>query len=246
MTFSPAQKLAAEALGTALLLAVVVGSGSMGEALAGGNDAIALLGNTLATAAILVVLILVFGPVSGAHFNPAVTLAFVLRRELGLRTAGAYALAQIVGGVLGVLLAHAMFDLDIVQESTTVRTGLGQALGEATATFGLVLTILGCLRFRPESVPYAVGLFIAAGYWFTSSTSFANPAVTLARTMTDTFSGVRPADAPGFIAAEVAGAALATLLAGWLFGARGARYRAINEGAPPEISGARRDGRARP
>ncbi|MGE0408715.1 MAG: MIP/aquaporin family protein [Amphiplicatus sp.] len=239
MTFSTPQKLAAEALGTALLLAIVVGSGVMGEALAGGNDAIALLGNTLATGAGLVVLILIFGPVSGAHFNPAVTLAFLLRREIGPARAGAYVAVQLAGGVLGVFLAHAMFDLDIVQQSLKSRAGLGQALGEAVATFGLVLTILGCARLRPDAVPYAVGLFITAGYWFTSSTSFANPAVSLARTLTNTFAGVAPRDAPVFIAAECAGALLATYLAGWLFEARGAGYRRADEGAAPKISGAR-------
>lgn len=203
------RKIVAEALGTALLLAIVVGSGIMGEALADGNDAIALLGNTLATGAGLVVLILIFGPISGAHFNPAVTAAFALRREISLSQAAAYIAAQIVGSVLGVVLAHAMFDLDLLQESVKVRSGIGQAIGEATATFGLLLTIFGCARHRPDAVPYAVGLFIAAGYWFTSSTSFANPAVTIARTLTDTFAGVRPADAPMFILAELAGALLA-------------------------------------
>jgi glycerol uptake facilitator-like aquaporin len=239
MTFSLKQKLAAEALGTLLLLAIVVGSGVMGETLADGNVAIALLGNTIATGAGLVILILIFGGVSGAHFNPAVTLAFLLRREIAPGLAGAYMAAQIAGGVAGVLLAHAMFDLDIVQESLKARAGAGQMIGEATATFGLVLTILGCLRFRPESVPYAVGLFITAGYWFTSSTSFANPAVTIARTMTDTFAGIRPADAPGFIFAQFAAAGLAALLAGWLFAARTPGYRARDEGASPRISRAR-------
>jgi glycerol uptake facilitator-like aquaporin len=210
-------KTFAEALGTALLLAIVVGSGVMGEALAGGNDAIALLGNTLATAAGLVVLILIFGPVSGAHFNPAVTAAFALRREIAPSLAAAYIAAQIVGGVLGVMLAHAMFDLELLQESAKVRSGIGQAIGEATATFGLLLTIFGCARHRPDAVPYAVGLFIAAGYWFTSSTSFANPAVTIARTLTDTFAGVRPADAPMFILAELAGALLALAAARLLY-----------------------------
>ena len=209
MTFSTAQRLGAEALGTAFLLAIVVGSGVMGETLAGGNTAIALLGNTVATGAGLYVLILIFGPVSGGHFNPAVTLAFLIRRDIGLAMAGAYVGVQILGAVSGVFLAHAMFDLEILQVSNKARTGMGQALGEATATFGLVLTILGALRFRPESVAAAVGLFITAGYWFTSSTSFANPAVTIARTLTDTFSGVRPADAPAFLLAQFFAAALA-------------------------------------
>lgn len=211
------RKVFAEALGTALLLAIVVGSGIMGGSLAGGNDAIALLGNTLATAAGLVVLILILGPVSGAHFNPAVTAVFALRREISPSLAAAYIAAQIAGGVLGVILAHAMFDLDLLQESVKARSGTGQAIGEATATFGLILTILGSIRFRPESVACAVGLFIAAGYWFTSSTSFANPAVTIARTLTDTFAGVRSADAPMFILAEFAGALIALAAARLLF-----------------------------
>lgn len=220
MTYSPAQKLAAEALGTALLLAVVVGSGIMGETLAGGNDAIALLGNTIATGAGLYVLITIFGPVSGAHFNPAVTAAFLLRREITPGMAAAFIGVQIVGGVLGVLVTHAMFDVAILQESIKARAGTGQALGEAVATFGLVLTILGCVRFRPESVAMAVGLYITAGYWFTSSTSFANPAVTIARTMTDTFAGIRPVDAPWFILAQFSASALAVGLAAWLFSPR--------------------------
>ncbi|MGF1542911.1 MAG: aquaporin [Parvularculaceae bacterium] len=223
--FSRGQRLAAEGLGTLLLLAIVVGSGVMGETLAGGNAAVALLGNTIATGAGLYVLILVFGPVSGAHFNPAVTLAFLIRKEIAPGEAAAFVVAQVVGGVLGVLLAHAMFDLALVQQSAKARAGLGQALGEATATFGLVLTILGAARFRPAAVPAAVGLFITAGYWFTSSTSFANPAVTLARCLTDTFAGVRPADAPAFIAAQLAAGALATAVAARLFEPAQARMR---------------------
>jgi glycerol uptake facilitator-like aquaporin len=211
------RKIAAEALGTALLLAIVVGSGIMGENLAGGNAAIALLANSVATGAGLIVLILIFGPVSGAHFNPAVTAIFFLRKEIAPPLAACFIAAQVVGGVLGVFLAHAMFDLDILQASDKVRAGAGQALGEATATFGLILTILGCLRSRPEAVPYAVGLFITAGYWFTSSTSFANPAVTIARTMTDSFAGISAADAPVFIAAQAFGAALALGAAAFLF-----------------------------
>lgn len=240
MSFSLSQKLAAEALGAALLLAIVVGSGIMGEALAAGNDAIALLANALATGAGLVVLILIFSPVSGAHFNPAVTLAFLLRREIAPAAAGAYAAAQIAGAVAGVFLAHAMFDLDLLQLSTKARPGAGMMLGEAAATFGLVLTILGCLKARPGAVPLAVGLFIVAGYWFTSSTSFANPAVTVARTLTDTFAGVRPGDAPGFIAAQFAAAAGATALVAWLFAPREPRYRAADDaGAAQEIPRAR-------
>ena len=217
MAFDFKKKIAAEALGTALLLAVVVGSGIMGESLAAGNDAIALLGNTIATGTALVILILIFGPVSGAHFNPAVTLAFALRRELSPSEAIAYAGAQVIGGILGVWLAHIMFDLSIFQQSEKVRAGLGQGVAEMTATFGLVLTILGCLRFRSEAIPYAVGLYITAGYWFTASTSFANPAVTIARTLSNTFAGIRPADAPTFIVMQLVGAVLATLLAYWLF-----------------------------
>jgi len=235
MTFTPTQKLAAETLGTALLLAIVVGSGIMGEALAGGNVAVALLGNTLATGAGLYVLITIFGPVSGAHFNPAVTFSFLLRREISLSLAGAYVVAQLLGAVAGVYLAHAMFDLDILQTSAKARAGLGQSLGEATATFGLVLTILGCVRFRPEATATAVGLFITAGYWFTSSTSFANPAVTVARTLTDTFAGVQPADAPAFIAAQLLAAGAATFLAGRLFAPRNAGYRPANEGPAQKI-----------
>lgn len=219
MTFSLTRKLAAEALGTALLLAIVVGSGIMGAALADGNDALALLANTLATAAGLYVLITIFGPVSGAHLNPAVTAAFLIRRDIAVSVAAAYFAAQVVGGVTGVFLAHAMFDLEILQQSVKARSGIGQGVSEIVATFGLVLTILGCLRFRPEAVAAAVGLFIAAGYWFTASTSFANPAVTLARTLTDTFAGVRPADAPLFVVAEFAGAGFAALVASRLFSA---------------------------
>ena len=215
------RRLAAEALGTALLLAVVVGSGIMGERLAGGNDAIALLGNSIATGAALVVLILVFGAISGAHFNPAVTLAFSLRREITGRDAALYVLVQVAGGVVGVMAAHFMFGEPLLVEGVRSRTGGGQWLGEFVATFGLLAAILGCLRTRPEAVPWAVGLFITAGYWFTSSTSFANPAVTIARSFTDTFSGIAPGDAPGFIAAQLAGAAAATAVFGWLWAERG-------------------------
>ena len=215
--FDLTRRLAAEGLGTAFLLAGVVGSGIMGETLAGGNTAIALLGNTIATGAILVVLILVFGPVSGAHFNPAVTLSFWIQRAISARDAGAYVSVQIVGGLLGVAAAHFMFDTALFEWSSNVRTGPGQWGGEFVATVGLVATIIGCLRSRPDAVPYAVGLFITAGYWFTSSTSFANPAVTIARSFTDTFAGIHPADAPGFIAAQLVGAVVITLLFRWLF-----------------------------
>ncbi len=215
------RRLAAEFVGTALLLATVVGSGIMAENLAGGNVAIALLGNTVATGAILIVLILLFGPISGAHFNPAVTFAFLLRRDIGSGEAAVYVAVQVAGGLVGTLVAHLMFEEPLLMLGATARTGIGQWTGEAVATFGLVGTILGCLRARPEAVPYAVGLFITAGYWFTSSTSFANPAVTIARSLSDTFAGIRPADAPAFIAMQLAGAALATALFGWLAPARG-------------------------
>jgi glycerol uptake facilitator-like aquaporin len=219
MTFSLSRRLAAEALGTALLLAVVIGSGIMGERLAGGNAAIALLANTLATGAGLVVLITLFGPISGAHFNPAVTLVFAIRRELGVRLALAYVAAQVTGAVLGVFAAHAMFAEPIWQVSTKLRDGPAQAFSEAVATFGLIATILGTLRFRPDFTPVAVGLYITAAYWFTASTSFANPAVTLARSLSDTFAGIAPASAPAFIAAQVAGALAAVLVFGWLLSA---------------------------
>jgi len=214
--FTLTRRLVAEALGTAGLLATVVGSGIMGDALAAGNVAIALMANAIATGAILVVLILVFGPVSGAHFNPAVTLAFLLRREISIVDAGLYVCLQILGGIVGVMAAHVMFDLAILQTSVTARTGMPQWFAEAIATFGLVATILGAVRFRPEAVAYAVGLYITAGYWFTASTSFANPAVTVARALTNTFSGIRLDHAPGFILAQIVGAVTATVLLGWL------------------------------
>lgn len=210
------RQLAAEALGTALLLATVVGSGIMAEGLAGGNEALALIGNTLATGAMLAVLITQFGPISGAHFNPAVTLAFLLRREIGPGPAGAFVLVQFAGGLAGVALAHAMFELDVAQFSARTRSGAGQWLAEGVATFGLVTTILVTRHVRPSAVAAMVGLYIAAGYWFTASTSFANPAVTVARAFTDTFSGIAPADAPAFVGAQLVGAVVATGLAGWL------------------------------
>lgn len=205
------QKLLSEFLGTALLLATVVGSGIMAERLAGGNVAIALLGNSLATGAMLVVLITMLAPISGAHFNPAVSLIFWLRRELKAGTAVAYVFAQTTGAVAGVLIAHLMFDMPVLEVSQKVRTGSGQWIAEAVATFGLVVTILATLRANPTSIPVSVGLYIVAAYWFTASTSFANPAVTLARSLTDSFAGIRPLDAPAFIAAQIAGA-----LAGYL------------------------------
>ena len=215
-SFDRPRRLTAEAAGTALLLATVVGSGIMGERLADGNVALALLGNTLPTGAILVVLILVFGPVSGAHFNPAVTAAFALRREIAPPDALLYVTAQVAGGLIGVFAAHLMFEAAVFQVSLNARTGGAQWFSEAVATFGLVAAILGTLRWRPEAVPYAVGLFITAGYWFTASTSFANPAVTIARSFTDTFSGIAPAHAPAFILAQFVGAVVATGLFAWL------------------------------
>ncbi len=214
--FSTARRLIGEALGTALLLAIVIGSGIMGERLAGGNAAIALLGNTLSTGAGLVVLITVFGPLSGAHFNPAVTLVFALRREIEWGLAGAYVLAQIIGGVLGAWSAHAMFGEPILQLSTKLRDGPGQALAEFVATFGLIAAILGSLRFRPEATPMTVGLYITAAYWFTASTAFANPAVTIARSLSDTFAGIAPSSAPVFITAQLVGALTASLVFSWL------------------------------
>ena len=215
--FDLKRRLLAEGLGTALLVAVVIGSGIMGERLADGNDAIALLGNTLATGAALVVLIIVFGPVSGAHFNPVVSLSFVLQRQLQWSAFTGYLFVQIVGGVLGAMLAHLMFGLPLITASSHVRTGIGAWVGEIVASFGLLITILSCLRTRAEVVPYAVGLFITAGYWFTSSTSFANPAVTIARSLTDSFAGIRPVDIAPFIGAQIAGALAATVLFHWLW-----------------------------
>jgi glycerol uptake facilitator-like aquaporin len=206
-----------EGLGTAFLLAAVVGSGIMAQKLAGGNVALALLGNTLPTGAILVVLILIFGPLSGAHFNPAVSIAFALRRGLPWPEAALYIAAQIAGAMIGVWTAHLMFELPLWQLSATVRTGAGQWLAEAVATFGLVLTILGCAARAPAAVPYAVGLYITSAYWFTASTSFANPAVTLARSMSNTFAGIAPAGVAAFIAAQLGGMIAAVLLGQWLW-----------------------------
>jgi glycerol uptake facilitator-like aquaporin len=211
--------LAAEALGSAFLFATVIGSGIMAEKLAGGNVAVALAGNTAATAAILYVLITMLGPLSGAHFNPAVTMVIHLRGEIAAPLALAYVPAQLVGGVLGVWAAHAMFDLPVLQLSQHVRAGGGQWLAEVIATFGLVLTILGTVKFAPQSVPSSVALYIAAAYWFTASTSFANPAITIARALTDTFSGIAPAGVPAFIAAQIVGALLAHWAGAWLFDA---------------------------
>jgi glycerol uptake facilitator-like aquaporin len=205
-------RLLGEGLGTLLLLATVIGSGIMGETLSGGNVAIALLGNTVATGAVLVVLITMLGPISGAHFNPGVTLVMLMAREISLREAVLYVLVQVVAAVAGVWLAHAMFDLDIWQVSEKVRSGGGQWLSETVATFGLVTTILLTRRFRPDQVAVSVGLYITAAYWFTASTSFANPAVTLARSLSNTFAGIRPGDVAPFVAAQLLGMMLAWIV----------------------------------
>jgi glycerol uptake facilitator-like aquaporin len=211
-----ARRIAAEAVGTAFLLAAVVGSGIMGERLAGGNVAIALLANTLATGAMLVTLILTFGPISGAHFNPAVTLADASQGGLAWREVPGYMAAQILGAFAGVATAHLMFDEPVFSASRHPRSGGGQLFSEFVATFGLLCVIWGCARLRSSAVPFAVGAYITGAYWFTASTSFANPAVTLARSASDTFAGIRPVDAPGFIAAQLVGAATATGLFCWL------------------------------
>ena len=208
----------AECLGTAFLLAAVVGSGIMAAKLAGGNGALALLCNTLPTGAILTVLILTFGPISGAHFNPAVSIATALRGEMPWRRAASYIAAQVIGGIVGVLAAHAMFELPLWQVAMTVRTGPGQWLAEFVATFGLLLTIFGCAARTPSAIPYAVGLYITAAYWFTASTSFANPAVTIARALSDTYAGIAPSGVVAFIAAQLVGALAAVVLARWLWG----------------------------
>ncbi len=217
MKASLAQRTAAECLGTAFLLAAVVGSGIMAARLSGGNGALALLCNTLPTGAILAVLILTFGPISGAHFNPAVSIAMALRGELPRKNLLPYIGAQIIGGIAGVWAAHLMFELPLWQISQTVRTGAGQWFAEAVATFGLVLTILGCVARTPTAVPYAVGLYITSAYWFTASTSFANPAVTIARSLSDTFAGIAPGGVIGFVCAQLAGMLGAVILAQWLW-----------------------------
>jgi glycerol uptake facilitator-like aquaporin len=215
MTTALPQRLAAEALGTGLLVATVVGSGIMAESLTK-DVAVALLGNTLPTGAILVVLITILGPISGAHLNPAVSLVFALKRDLAAREAAFYVVAQVGGGVLGTIAAHVMFALPLLGASMKVRTGGAQWFAEWVATFGLVVTILAGIRFSRAAVPWLVGLYITAAYWFTASTSFANPAVAIARAFTNTFSGIRPIDLPGFIAAQLLGALCALAFAGWL------------------------------
>jgi len=208
-----ARRLVSEGLGTAFLLAAVVGSGIMAQRLSGGNAALALLGNTLPTGAILAVLILIFAPLSGAHFNPAVSIAFALRRALPWPQAAAYIAAQIIGGMIGVWAAHVMFALPVWQVSAQLRTGAAQWFAEFVATFGLLLTILGCAARTPAAVPYAVGLYITSAYWFTASTSFANPAVTIARSLSDTFAGIAPSGVPAFVAAQLLGTLTAIALA---------------------------------
>jgi glycerol uptake facilitator-like aquaporin len=217
MTTSLGRRLAAEALGTGMLVAAVVGSGIMAAKLADGNGAVALLCNTLPTGAILFVLITIMGPISGAHFNPAVTLAMRTRGEIDNALMASYMAAQIAGGCLGTLAAHAMFDIDILQYSTTARTGAAQWFSEFVAAFGLLLTIFGCIRFRPDAIPTAVALYITSAYWFTASTSFANPAVTIARALSNTFAGIAPEHVLAFIVAQLAGALTATWLSIWLF-----------------------------
>jgi glycerol uptake facilitator-like aquaporin len=213
---SATRRFAAEFIGTALLLAVVVGSGIMGDRLSGGNDALALLANSLATGGGLVALILIFGPVSGAHLNPAVTLAFAVTGKHPRSDVAGYLIAQVAGAVFGVLTAHAMFGEPLLQVSEKMRPGAALMLSEVVATFGLLMTIFGCARHRRDAIAYAVAVYIVAAYWFTASTSFANPAVAIARSLTSTFSGIRPSDAPGFIAAQLAGAMLAAVTDRWL------------------------------
>jgi glycerol uptake facilitator-like aquaporin len=231
---TPARRILAEAVGTAFLLAAVVGSGIMGERLAGGNVAIALLANTLATGAMLVTLILTFGPISGAHFNPAVTLADASQGGLAWRDVPGYLAAQLAGAFAGVAAAHLMFGEAIFSASRHARTGAAQLFSEFVATFGLLCVIWGCARLRSSAVPFAVGAYITGAYWFTASTSFANPAVTLARSVSDTFAGIRPGDAPGFIVAQLAGAATATILFRWLVPSLPKNARAVVVSHPVE------------
>jgi glycerol uptake facilitator-like aquaporin len=234
---SLAKRLSAEGIGSLLLAAAVVGSGVMRQRLAGGNVAIALLANTAATVAVLATLIALLGPVSGAHFNPAVSLIEALRSALPWRDAGAYVLVQVLGCCAGVVLAHAMFDLPWLQSSVHVRTGLSQWLAEAVATFGLLLVVLG--HRRPQDAPWMISAWIGGAYWFTASTSFANPAITIARSLSDTFAGIRPADAPGFIAAQLIGALLALLVARVLFRADQVTVVAPAKDPPAETARAR-------
>ena len=220
MSFSHSKKLVSEGLGTALLLAVVIGSGIMGERLSGGNDAIALLGNTLATGAALIVLISIFGPISGAHFNPAVTLAFFIRKEMGWKLAIGYVVIQMCGAVMGIYIAHEMFAEPLFQVSTKLRDGSSQIFSEFIASFGLFITIFGVARFKKEFIATAVGLYITAAYWFTASTSFANPAVTIARSLSDSFAGIAPSSVLPFILAQFFAAIVATFFCAWLFNSK--------------------------
>ncbi len=215
--FDLSRRLVVESLGTMLLVAAVIGSGIMGEQLAGGNEAIALLANTISTGAALIVLILIFGAISGAHFNPVVSLSYALQKKMPWHEFPAYVIAQLAGAMAGTILAHIMFNMPLLMESVHPRTGTGIWTGEIIASFGLLATILGCLYARPEATPYAVGLFIMSAYWFTSSTSFANPAVTIARSLTDTFSGIRINDVPAFIFSQITGALLATGFFVWIY-----------------------------
>ncbi len=230
------RKLAAEALGTAWLLAIVVGSGIMGQALSGGNTALALMANAVATGAGLIVLITLLGPLSGAHFNPLVTLTFMIRRDIRPALAAAYMVAQFAGAVIGVGIAHGMFGEALIQSATRLRDGSGVMLSEGVATFGLLGTIFGCLRFKPDFTPTAVGLYITSAYWFTSSTAFANPAVTVARCLTDSFAGITLASVPGFIAAQSAGAAMAFLVFGWLLKSPPAQISPENKTTPQRMA----------
>ncbi len=223
------RRIFSEWLGTAFLVAAVVGSGIMAERLAGGNAALALLCNTIPTGAILVVLILIFGPLSGAHFNPAVSLGLAVRGELSWSFVGTYVVAQTIGGITGALAAHAMFEVPLWQFASTARTGAGQWIAEFVATFGLMLTIIGCMAKTPSATPYAVGLYITSAYWFTASTSFANPAVTVARATSDTFTGIAPEGVPAFIAAELLGAGAAVVISGWLWSGASLEYKGLLE-----------------
>ena len=231
--FDTARRLAAETIGTGFLVATVVGSGIMADSLTT-DTAIALLGNTIPKGAILVVLIAILGPISGAHFNPAVTLAFTIQRTIAPRMAVAYVAVQIIGALAGTLAAHLMFELEPIQISHTVRTGFAQWWAEIIATFGLVAAIMGGVRFNAKAIPWLVGLYITAAYWFTASTSFANPAVAIGRAFTDTFSGIRPVDLPGFIAAEAIGAIIAVVLFGWLMHPRTGPRRALSAASSKE------------
>ena len=219
------KKITAEALGTALLLAIVIGSGIMGESLSGGNTAIALLGNTVSTGAGLVVLITILGPISGAHFNPVVTLVAWVRRDLSLGLALGYIIAQLIGAVIGVWVAHEMFAQPLLQISTKARDGYALAFSEGIATFGLIATIFGCVKFKSDFTPVGVGLYITSAYWFTASTSFANPAVTIARSLTNSFAGIAPHSVPPFILAQALGGAIGLLIFGWLF----SEQKGVNE-----------------